>query len=366
MENKKILFGYLSGIMTCILISLGFCLILIIKVGYGKVKNEVVSTYNIVIGAQPEILNLPLNIIEELTHLNADISNSNIKINVESKEKLLTQPDSLLGYTLRKSVGLDVYMLDFLNYPNFDPPVIHINQNDNLSNELIWTLKDNTLLKYQYTTNEKGHRTTLPKVSSKNKILVIGDSVTFGVGVDDSNTVVSKLQQIFGSSIEFINAGVGGYSGEQVIKNADIESKKNKYSCVVYIACFNDFKSLEDADRTLKSLKDINNRFNKNVIVLLHTYMEYNLRKFIHLPYGNYWSSVANPLADSLRVRVPKICRKYNFEYLDLSSLIKEYIEDQKTVFSPFNLYVDHCHFSPSGNLLVANSISKIIKSQQL
>ena len=88
-----------------------------------------------------------------------------------------------------------------------------------LSDNLVNYLNNQTLLNYQYSTNKNGFRTTLPKINAKKKILVIGDSVTFGVGVDDTNTVVSKLQQIFGNSIQFINAGVGAYNGLQAVRH---------------------------------------------------------------------------------------------------------------------------------------------------
>ncbi len=361
-KNKEI-FSYISGFLTATLILFIFLLFVGYKIGYKKLGNNIVEIVKIKRGeygkTYKDILYLPNNIIDELKSLNAPVENARNVIPIAEDKKLLTQPDSALGFILKKNIKLDVHLLDFINNPNLDPPVLHYSTGDVLSNNLINYLKNQTILHYQYSTDENGFRTTLPKINANDKILVIGDSVTFGVGVDDTNTVVSKLQQIFGDSIKFINAGIGNYTGHQAIRKASIESQNNKYKSIVYIACQNDFESVNDAEKTLLALNNISNQFNKNITVVLHTYMEYNLQKFLFLPEKSYWKEIGIPLADDLRKNFPNLCKKYGFNFLDWSTIIEEYKMENKSVFSPFNLYVDHCHLSPEGNSLMANHIAK-------
>ena len=69
--------------------------------------------------------------------LNAPIENARNVIPVDKNKKLLTKPDSTLDFVLKKNVKLDVHLLDFINNPNLDPPVIHYNNGDVLSENLI-------------------------------------------------------------------------------------------------------------------------------------------------------------------------------------------------------------------------------------
>jgi hypothetical protein len=60
-----------------------------------------------------------------------------------------------------------------------------------------------------------------PLVRAKRKILVVGDSVAFGVGVKDGETFSSHLQELMGNARKVVNAGVGGYDGFQAFQIAD-------------------------------------------------------------------------------------------------------------------------------------------------
>tara|TARA_A100001015_G_C15019986_1_gene727490 strand:+ start:1689 stop:2651 length:963 start_codon:yes stop_codon:yes gene_type:complete len=66
--------------------------------------------------------------------------------------------------------------------------------------------------------NKNLHRWKL----SDNKILILGSSVTLGWGVEEKNTMVSKLNQISiknKKSWHFLNAGVGNYNTERYVSN---------------------------------------------------------------------------------------------------------------------------------------------------
>lgn len=75
-------------------------------------------------------------------------------------------------------------------------------------------------LPHHITTTKLGFRSVHPdKLSKKKKILMIGDSFTFGSYVDDQDTLPSQLQKHLGySKYAVINAGVGGSTITDQIK----------------------------------------------------------------------------------------------------------------------------------------------------
>lgn len=78
---------------------------------------------------------------------------------------------------------------------------------------------------YQYTVNSQGLRTTAdvvpPKTDQRQRILFVGNSFTFGVGVDDSATyparVDKRLREWCDAKVETVNAGVGGFDTSHVL-----------------------------------------------------------------------------------------------------------------------------------------------------
>lgn len=58
-----------------------------------------------------------------------------------------------------------------------------------------------------------------PKLQSEYRILVLGDSVTFGFGMGESETFTSRLERALRAtsdrSVRVINSGVGGYNTVQ-------------------------------------------------------------------------------------------------------------------------------------------------------
>ena len=72
---------------------------------------------------------------------------------------------------------------------------------------------------YEYTVNSQGFRAAAdvvtPKPDSRQRLLFVGDSFTFGVGVDDSAAyparVDARLRRWCDAPVEIVNAGVGGF-----------------------------------------------------------------------------------------------------------------------------------------------------------
>jgi len=77
---------------------------------------------------------------------------------------------------------------------------------------------DNSKKKVVVTTNSQGFRNTIPSINSEKKVLILGDSYTFGVYIADENTYASKLSKLINKKYKYkvINAGyASGYSTDQ-------------------------------------------------------------------------------------------------------------------------------------------------------
>lgn len=98
--------------------------------------------------------------------------------------------------------------------------------------KLFWTLKPEIKsmrvqgkigiypIDFNVNTNSKGMRDSeLSSIKKAKRILAIGNSCTFGVGVNDETTWPSQLETLLGDKgIEVINAGVPGYTSFQGLR----------------------------------------------------------------------------------------------------------------------------------------------------
>jgi lysophospholipase L1-like esterase len=140
-------------------------------------------------------------------------------------------------------------------------------------------------------------------------------------------------------------------------------SNKTKFAGLIYVACQNDFRRREDwiqeANDVLAKIKSISERFNNNIVVVLQTYMEYNLRD-IFLQDG--WKEKRIQKTHALRRALPRISEEYGYEYYDWAEIVDEFMIRENSIFSRFALYADHAHLSPLGNRLMAESVFKTIE----
>ena len=332
-SQRNIYFSYLTGLLTATLIFFLFLLFVGYKIGYPKVFSFLQKT---IIPSEPfaKVLFLPQDILEELIQLQAPIDNAKNPTKVSFHDTYVARPDKELGYVLRPDVRISASMLKSTKAINVDPPVLHLKYDNNLeySSQLKAYLKEQSRIDYLYSTDSNGFRKTVPNIKSDKKILIIGDSVAFGVGVDDENTTASHLQKMIGEQYEIINAGVGGYSGHQAFLMAKKLSNENDFAGLIYIACQNDFMEVEDwvleAKNVLKKLNAISDRFNNNIIIILGTFMEYNLRDFF---LNKGWSDEKIKKTHLLRKALPKITEEFGFAYHDWTENVSNFLKKEKS-----------------------------------
>lgn len=364
-NKNKIVFSYFTGLLTGIMILFIVLLFIGYKVGFAKVF-DILKKQLIPSDHYSRVLYLPQSILQELKTVKAPIDNAHNPTQIPKHDSFLVRQDEELGYVLKPDVKMVAYMLKSTKTLNLDPPVINLQYGDNhqLSSQLKAYINEQSRMYYEYSTDGEGFRKTVPNVTSERKILIIGDSVPFGVGVDDESTAASHLQKLVGEEFKIVNAGVGGYNGIQAFLVAKKLSNQNSFEGLIYIACQNDFMIVNDwvgeAKKVLNKIQSLSNRFNNNVMVILVTFMEYNLRDIL-LAKG--WKEKKIHRTHLLRNSMLQITEKLNFEYRDWTDNVRNFMEQEKSIFSRFSLYSDHAHLSPLGNRLLANTMYSIIQS---
>jgi lysophospholipase L1-like esterase len=359
-SKSLVFFGYLLGVFTAFVVFSILSFWIAYRIGF----SDVIKNFNHTVfpWVKEKRVDLPEDILQELTALSAGIANAGNPTNLPPHNTLLVAPDEELTYRIRPNVKIAASHLETNQAFNFDPPVLFYRYDDHLSGKLKAYIKTKSRHYFSYTTDSDGFRKTTPEIKSDSKILIIGDSVPFGVGVNDEHTAASFLQDMLNIRYRVINASVGGYNAQQAFKMAEKLAKKYKFEGLVYIASQNDFMEVEDwnaeANDVLNKLKSISNQFANNIIIVLHTYMEYNLRD-IFLDKG--WSDEWIEKTHQLRQAFPKMCKKQEFAYFDWTDIVESYMEAEKSLFSRFALYVDHGHLSPLGNRLIADKLYNTI-----
>jgi lysophospholipase L1-like esterase len=364
-ESGRILviYPYLMGCLTVATIFLLLYLFVEYRIGQKNISHlffEVFST-----GHYKQLLYLPKDVLEELIELNAVIGNAGNPTNQPEHNTIAVIPDDELTYVLRRDIKLFVSVLRTTRAYNFDPPtlVLKYADRDLISERLRSYLKDQSRLSYSYSTDHNGFRRTVPYIDSNKQVLIIGDSVAFGVGAEDEDTAASNLQMMVGKRYRIVNAGVGGYDGQQAFLMAKKISNQTRFAGLIYVACQNDFRGREDwiqeANDVLAKIKSISERFNNNIVVVLHTYMEYNLRDIL-LQDG--WKEKRIQKTHALRRALPRISKEYGYEYYDWAEIVDEFMIRENSILSRFALYADHAHLSPLGNRLMAEKLFKIME----
>jgi hypothetical protein len=362
-QKTPVIYPYLMGCLTATIVFLLVCLFVGYKVGLKNIANLFSQVFPAV--KYKKVLSLPKDVLEELTELNAVIENAGNPTNQPEHNTLAVIPDDELTYVLRPGTKMFVSVLESTKAFNFDPPVLYLRHDDQfrMSKRLRTYLKKESRLQYSYSTDSHGFRTTVPSVDSNEQVLIVGDSVPFGVGVANEATAASHLQRLIGRRYRIINASVGGYDGQQAFLMARKISNNTRFAGLIYVACQNDFMRNEDwiqeAHSVLKKIKSISARFGDNVIIVLHTYMEYTLRDIF---LENGWKKERIEKTHALRSALPKISKEYGYGYYDWTDIVDDFLKVEKNIFSRFALYADHCHLSPLGNRLMAEKLFKTIE----
>jgi hypothetical protein len=359
-ESRLVALAYVGGILTASAIAFAFFVFLGSRIGFQTIWEKTGVSLT---GA---VLDMPDELIDELSAMDAVIGNAGNPTGAKKHDTIIARPDAELGWVLRPNVAIDGYQLRAEDPVNVDPPVLYVRSGSPMSDALHRYLVENARTAYSYRSDEDGHRRTLPEVDAEQKILMVGDSGLFGVGVDDEDTIASNLQRLVGNSHRVVNAGVGGYGGEQAFNVARMLSDRDDFDILVYVGHHNDFyepshiANPEKARRIIERFESLKDRFPGGIAIALLSYLEYTGADVLR---GHGWERERIEAADRLRTEFPAISAEAGFPFVDWTDIADEIREQEETIFSPWSLYVDHAHLSMRGNRLFAERIHAAISN---
>jgi lysophospholipase L1-like esterase len=366
MGPRIIKIAFLAGNLTASIIFLLMFLFVGYRIGFSNLFDEL---WKRVLIPSNKILYLPDNLLKELITLDAVVDNADNPTQQLSHYTILVHQDPEVGWALIPNAHISLYMLKALNPLNFDPPVLALRSDAKISDDLRSYINTQARLHYTYTVDGDGFRTTLPIVESQHKLLMVGDSVLFGEAVNDDSTMASYLQKMVKESFRVVNAGVGGFSGEQALEMARKAAKKSKYDALIYVACQNDFMIQqgvpysEQAREVLKKFAAVKETFSGKVIIILVPYMEYSIDDILQ---RGEWSREMVAETDRLRREMPIAAKENGFEFIDGTNIMNDYMKQSGTIMSRFALYVNDAHLSPLGNQLFAEKLYQSLQKLAL
>ena len=204
------------------------------------------------------------------------------------------------------------------------------------------------------TTDANGDRVTVPESSAEDIILVVGDSVAYGAGVGDDETLSSCLQLRY-PGFRFVNVGVPGCGLRDSLARvrARLELFKGRVKGLIYVHCENDFNEETSPEFIVNELSDL---IEKNKIPyksFIYTYYIYRafpdvVRFSDELPLREYFK-LKNDLVSH--------AEKRGLPVIDTWQMMNDYRHREGTPLAGLSLYVDHTHFSRLGNEKVADLI---------
>ncbi|MGA1868096.1 MAG: SGNH/GDSL hydrolase family protein [bacterium] len=168
--------------------------------------------------------------------------------------------------------------------------------------ELGWVLKPNISLKKKacsVTINSLGLRSAevQPKKKNEFRILSLGESTTFGVGVRDNETYSAQLQKLLNQTIKsryitVINAGVSAYSSFQSLKYLELRGLKLKPDLILFYHEVNDYLPTAVHDIELNEIGVIktDKQLYDSTLYKINRFLEHNwgLYRFLAYRYARF------------------------------------------------------------------------------
>jgi hypothetical protein len=204
------------------------------------------------------------------------------------------------------------------------------------------------------TTDANGDRVTVPESSAEDIILVVGDSVAYGAGVGDDETLSSCLQLRY-PGFRFVNVGVPGCGVRDSLARirARLELFKGRVKGLIYVHCENDFNEETSPEFIVDELSDLIEKNNIPYKSFIYTYYIYRafpdvVRFSDEVELGKYFK---------LKKDLVSHAEKRGLPVIDTWQMISDFRHHDGTPLAGLSLYVDHAHFSRLGNEKVAGLI---------
>jgi lysophospholipase L1-like esterase len=363
--------AFAGGVVSTVAVLLLFGAFLGLRVGYPRLLSRIRDTVLAATGPKAQrVLDLPAAVRTELAQAGAVVDNAGEELAAGllsiDHDTVVVRRDPRFGWVQRPGVEFEGIVLRARNPLNLDPPVLYLPSGAPVGSAVARFLGDHARVRYRFATDSEGHRRTLPAVDAERAVLVVGDSVAFGVGVSDEATVASVLQRRVGPGLRVVNAGVGGYSGEQARAWADALSQPRRFDALVYLTSQNDFmldegrSYVEAADEVLAGMGRLRERFSNPIVMLVVSYLEFEARDLL-LEEG--WPPERVRKTEELYRALPDLARRHGISYVDWSAVVDAEARANGSIFATLALYSDHGHLSPHGSRIAAREIQAALES---
>lgn len=185
--------------------------------------------------------------------------------------------------------------------------------------------------------------------------ILIGDSLTFGYGVSKENSFCYNLDHAL--KIPVINKGINGDTTASMLNRIyeDVFIYKPQYIFIMGgtndLLCGRKIKTIIDnlEEMIVESLE-----ITKNIIIGIPPCIIKSLAYKLFSPCDLYDYADINLI--KLQKSLIDLCNKYNIKYIDLYSITKEYIKNNK-------IFIDGIHLNSYGNKIIFEEIMKLLPS---
>lgn len=188
----------------------------------------------------------------------------------------------------------------------------------------------------------------------KNSFVFIGDSLTYGYGVNKSNNWVERLKPYI--SLDIINKGINGNTTTDML-NRFTEDVISYYPNKIFImGGTNDFLSNRSLNTVLDNLELMLKEaltITKDIIIGIPPIIIKEDAYRLFMPSSTY--DYCEKQLSLLRHSIIKLCDKYKINYVDFYSLTFK--------FSSNNIFTDGIHLNNNGQSLLFNEFKQLLKN---
>lgn len=241
----------------------------------------------------------------------------------------------------------------------FDPVFAFWDADAKLSPEVQAFLDRYAYRKMSHTTNELGERITLPQVSAEDVVLVAGDSLAAGTGVDDSETLASQLQA-GDRSRRYVNLGVNAAHASDI--HCELERAARDHAGhirrLIYLYCENDFIPGEpygEPEEVVESVRAWARDNGVGDVTIVYSPYIYNIVPQITRFRGAHGGNFPYHGAEKQRLR--QAVTGAGLRWIDFGEIALEATRSSGSQFSVLALFTDHAHYSREGTRRLAERL---------
>ena len=258
----------------------------------------------------------------------------------------ITRDDPALGLMLKPNLHIETGILKTLLYSPWDPVTYSLpaSRRSDLSPAARSFLDTYGFNRHELRTDDAGFRVTLPTSAAPRIILVVGDSVGFGLGVPDADTLPSQLQKRWGAGIRVINACVPGADTTMNLARLRhlIDHPPGQLAGLIYVHCENDYKKGATAADVVTPLADIADGARLPYRVLVS-------QQYLPRALPDVFRSRLRKVYLTRKPELDRLAAARGFTVIDTTALVEERCRALNSRLGGADFYVDHCHFSALG-----------------